>query len=146
MSKIRLLFLLLIFFSFIGCQKIAQPENKACFRSQCFSVELATTTGEQITGLMNSAQLPDDQGMLFVYVTPKKYPIWMLNMQFPLDIVWLDKDKKVVFIKANAQPCSDTKNCEIFTPDANAKYVLELNASTVATTGLTVDDVVEIDL
>ncbi len=51
-------------------------------------------------------------------------------MKYPIDIVWLDKDKKVVYIVKNAPP--ESYPYENFTPKQDARYVLELPAGTVS--------------
>ena len=51
-------------------------------------------------------QLPYDQGMIFVFTDPGLYSLWMLNMQFPLDMIWFDQDGNVVHI----EKCSSMQN------------------------------------
>jgi uncharacterized membrane protein (UPF0127 family) len=60
--------------------------------------------------------------MLFVFEREDIYSFWMRNMKFPIDIVWLDKNKRVVYIKENAKP-SDYP--ELYTPDKKAMFVIE---------------------
>jgi len=50
-------------------------------------------------------QLPLDQGMLFVFPEQGLYSLWMLNMQFELDMIWFDNAGNVVHIKTNVPPC-----------------------------------------
>ena len=49
----------------------------------------------------------------------------MKGMNFPIDIVWITEDMKVIYIKKDAWPESYP---ETFGPDINAKYILEINA------------------
>jgi len=63
--------------------------------------------------------------MLFVFDRPGPYGIWMKDMRFPIDILWLDSSKQVVSIKRRAEPSSYP---DIFTPEADAEYVLEISA------------------
>ena len=60
----------------------------------------------------------------------------MKDVKVPLDIVWLNSDKKVVFIVKNASPEGGANT--IFTPKATARYVIELPAGTVASKAITV--------
>ena len=53
----------------------------------------------------------------------------MKDMNYPIDIVWLDKDKKIVYIVKNAPP--ESYPYETFVPKQDARYVLELPAGTV---------------
>ena len=50
----------------------------------------------------------------------------MKNTLIPLDIIFIDKDWKIVSIQKNAQPCK-ADPCELFTSGGAAKYVLEIN-------------------
>lgn len=71
-------------------------------------------------------RLPRKHAMLFVFEKETRYPFWMKNMKFALDIIWLSKDKQVVYIAKNVQPCQDS--CESIAPDKEAQFVLEVNA------------------
>lgn len=111
-----------------------QPNNKTtgsrvCFGSNCFSIEVVDTPSTREKGLMNRSHLADDSGMLFIFDSEQIYPFWMKNTLIPLDMIWLDKDKKVVFIFNNAVPCEGDP-CPIINPNIAAKYVVELNSGT----------------
>lgn len=71
-----------------------------------------------------------DEGMLFSFDKEAKYPFWMKNTLIPLDIIWISEARKVVFISENNQPCG-LVYCPLIKPVAAAKYVLEVNGSTV---------------
>lgn len=105
------------------------PENKfskVCFKENCFFVEIAETQEEKATGLMYRSSLDTDKGMFFIYESPRRPGFWMKNTLIPLDILWISEDGKVVHI-TTAQPCKQ-EDCEIFYPDKEALYVLEINA------------------
>lgn len=88
-------------------------------------VEIATSEAEQIKGLSNRNFLEKGTGLLFVFDSPGRYGIWMKDMNFPIDILWLDKNYNVVDLRDNVSP--DTFPA-VFTPKANSMFVLELNA------------------
>lgn len=88
-------------------------------------VEVADSDQERINGLSNRDRIPEDQGMLFVFEESGRYPIWMRNMKFPLDIYWLDGRGVIVDIWENANPDSYP---QIFEPRDEAYYVLEVVA------------------
>jgi len=113
--------------------------NKVCFGSHCFFVELAKTEGERERGLMDRTLLDKDKGMLFIFDKEGIYPFWMKNTLIPLDIIWLDGSGKVVFIGNNIQPCKSFI-CPSVIPAVNAKYVLEVNANIAESIGLGVGD------
>ena len=48
----------------------------------------------------------------------------MKGMKIPIDIVWLDRDMRVVHIEVNAQP--DAEPYKTYKPPVSARYVLEL--------------------
>lgn len=98
-------------------------------------VQIADTKPLQTRGLMFQEKLPYDQGMLFVFEGEGVRSMWMLNMQFALDVLWIDADGNVVHIERDAQPCKsalETMGCTFTNGNAqNAKYVLEVTSGFV---------------
>ncbi len=98
-------------------------------------VQIAETDSQKTRGLMFQKQLQYDQGMIFVFNNEQIVPIWMLNMQFPLDIIWFDSSGNVVHIAKNVAPCKSAIETATCTVDngagKNAKYVLEVTAGFV---------------
>jgi uncharacterized membrane protein (UPF0127 family) len=78
-------------------------------------------------GLMFRPSLPPDRGMLFLFARPGLHGIWMKNCRFPIDILWLDEDRRVVHLEESVPPCA-TDPCPTYEPLRQASYVLELNA------------------
>lgn len=109
--------------------------QEVCFKENCFTVELAKTVGQQANGLMRRDSLEKNKGMLFVYEKEEPHAIWMKNMKFAIDVVWLNKNKEIIFMKENVPPC-DTFACPLYSADAASAYVLELPAGTVERIGL----------
>jgi uncharacterized protein len=87
--------------------------------------DLALTPDQQSKGLSGRQNLSENQAMLFVMKAPGMYGFWMKEMRFPLDIFWLDRSGKVVYIKEDLQPCLTVLNCPTYTPDMDSLYVLE---------------------
>lgn len=114
-----------------------QDNDKVCFQKDCFRVDIADSPEEQSRGLMYVEYLAPDSGMLFVFPREDYHGFWMKNTLIPLDMVWMDSNKTVVFIKKDAQPCA-TAECPTINPGVQARYVLELNAGTVERIGLLV--------
>jgi uncharacterized membrane protein (UPF0127 family) len=90
-------------------------------------VELAQTTEQLKSGLSNRKFLGENSGMLFVCENAGKHSFWMKDMNFPVDIIWIDSDNKVIDITKDAQPCG-LDECEIYRAPSAVKYVLELPA------------------
>ncbi|MBI4043345.1 MAG: DUF192 domain-containing protein [Candidatus Diapherotrites archaeon] len=91
------------------------------------NVELAQTPKEQEQGLMERASLEKNQGMLFLFALPGTYSFWMKNTLIPLDIVFLDSGKRIVYI-VSALPCKEAL-CPSFTPPKPVQFVLEVPGS-----------------
>lgn len=99
--------------------------NSVQIAGQNIKVDLALTEDEHIKGLSGKNKLEEDEGMLFVFEQIGKHNFWMKDMNFPIDIIWLGEDMKVVYIKENAQPKTYP---ETFGPEILSKYVLEVVA------------------
>ncbi len=92
------------------------------------------TEAEREQGLSGTDSLPDGQAMLFVFPNDTKWGMWMKDMQYPIDMVWLDSGKRVTYMVKNAQPSSypDT----IYRPPVSSRYVIELPSGTIERTGI----------
>ncbi len=123
----RAIILLLASFLLFGCAiNTNKMIEKACLAGSCFNVDIADTGIERERGLMFVEKMDMDRGMLFVFENEGVYPFWMKNTLIPLDMIWIDSNKRVVFIAHNVQPCrNDT--CPTMSPDKSAMYVLEIN-------------------
>lgn len=100
--------------------------NQVCMSDHCFDVEIADTDVLRQQWLMYRETLPSQSGMLFVFDKEQKYPFWMKNTLIPLDIIWIDRDNRIVDIQT-ATPCK-TEPCPTYDPKADSLYVLEINA------------------
>ncbi len=109
--------------------------KKVCFGDNCFLVELAQTPEEINRGLMFKENLAQNRGMIFIFETSGVYDFWMKNTRIPLDIIWINDKKEVVFIENSAQPCKEDF-CPSIGPGREANYVLEINAGLAEKIGL----------
>jgi uncharacterized membrane protein (UPF0127 family) len=98
--------------------------SSVSFGKNIYSAETAVTEAEHVHGLSDRLSLPVNKVMLFVFDQPNTYGIWMKDMHFPLDIIWLDKDQNVVTIKENARP---EDYPDVYYPDKLSLYVIEAN-------------------
>lgn len=103
------------------------------FGENRIAVEIADTEIERYQGLSNTEPLEPDTGMFFVFETSDKYGFWMKDMNYPIDIIWLDGQGRVVHVLADARPESYP---EIFLPPEEALYVLEIPAGYAAEKGI----------
>ena len=65
--------------------------------------------------------------MLFAFEAADFHGIWMKNCRFPIDILWLDEERKVVHVAESVPPCK-AEPCPVYSPMRRAAYVVELNA------------------
>lgn len=138
MKKFILIFLLVILIS--GC---SNNIKQVCFEKNCFNVEIADSDEKREIGLMNRSKLDLKSGMLFIFEEEDYYSFWMKNTLIPLDIIWMDSQFNIVFIKENFNPC--TNKCDIITPDKKAKYVLEINSGLVKELNIKTNDELRIN-
>jgi uncharacterized membrane protein (UPF0127 family) len=90
-------------------------------------VETMITSPDLRRGMTFRTSLPPDHGMLFVHPTIGNYRYWMYQVMIPLDIIWLDNDRKIVEMVVNAQPCkTEPGKCPQWASARPAHYVLEL--------------------
>ncbi|MEK6890751.1 MAG: DUF192 domain-containing protein [Nanoarchaeota archaeon] len=113
-----------------------------CFKQACFSVEIVRTAVERQRGLMFRESLDNDSGMLFIFDESGKQGFWMKNTLLPLDIIWIDENKTIVYLKENVLPCeNNSKTCPIYFPNKDALYVLEINSGEVKKNNLSGGDI-----
>ena len=97
---------------------------------QTFEVEIADEPREQALGLMFREQMPADAGMLFIFPEENPRSFWMKNCRIPLDILFFDRDMKLINVHHSVPPCR-TSQCPSYPSKAPAQYVLELNGGTI---------------
>ena len=132
----------------VKLESVEFPRGMIKLDDVVLEVQIADTDPRRARGLMFQEQIPFDQGMLLVFDSPGKHSIWMLNMQFSLDIFWIDSNGKVVHIEKNIPPCKtavETVTCPSYKGgDIDAKYVLEVTAGFIDKNNITSDSIFEI--
>lgn len=107
-----------------------------------FTVSVAATDAKRVRGLGGRESLEENEGMLFEFKKPDFQGIWMKEMRFPLDILWLNKEGAGTFtfvdIKEDVAPETYP---EIFLPKEMASYVIELNGGTAGKSGVDIGTV-----
>ena len=87
-----------------------------------FDIELALDDSHRQYGLMFRTNLPEMNGMLFIYEEKKRISMWMKNTFIPLDILFIDDDGKIIRIAKSQQP----RSLSLIRSGGEAKAVLEL--------------------
>lgn len=124
---IMLVFLVLIKSDAFSRWPETPPQEKTSFSKikigdTLLDLEIADTQEKRIKGLSDRDNLRENTGLLFIFEKEGMHGIWMKNMNFPIDIAWLDKEKRIVHIEGNISPETYPK---IFTSDKPSLYVLE---------------------
>jgi uncharacterized membrane protein (UPF0127 family) len=90
---------------------------------------VAETWPERIRGLSNTPYLPLDVVKLFIFDSPGFHSIWMKDMNYSIDILWVDEDLSIVYIEEAVTPETYPN---LFVPTSPAKYVIETASGFVA--------------
>jgi uncharacterized protein len=145
-QKLKLILILLLSIGLItyvvatkygNCDEIYQNNAVVHANAHDLSTQVADSNQEREQGLSGKGCMPAGKAMRFDFDTPGEYGIWMKNMKFAIDIVWLAEDKTVVHVENNVGPETYPK---IFTPLSPAKYVLETKSGQADKLGLKLGD------
>ena len=101
------------------------------------AVEIADTDASRARGLSGRPSLAENTGLLFIFDRADYHSFWMKKMRFPIDIIWLDDNWRVVDLTENISPQDFPKT---YPPRAPARYVLEINAGFIADHQITIGD------
>ena len=106
--------------------KTIQPpcEARAVFgETQYICLEIANTPEKRRQGLSGRESFQEDAGMLFVFDFETKPQMWMKDMKFSLDFVWIDDEGIVRDIHTDIAPETYPQT---FAPKEDVRFVLEL--------------------
>ena len=107
-------------------------------------VEVANDNELRAQGLMFRDHLAPDAGMLFFFTEEGEYPFWMKNTRIPLDMIWIDSNRRVAAVKYEVPPCK-ADPCPSYPPNANARYVLEVAGGVARQHGVKAGDVLRFE-
>lgn len=119
-------------------EKVLRPFVTMFIHKTYIDAELAETDLELQLGLASRKSISNDRGMLFLFNTDDLHGIWMKDMEFPVDVLWLSETFKVVSVKESALPDSFPL---IFEPDVPARYVVEVNDGFVKKHDIKIGDI-----
>ncbi len=118
-----------------------EPLNTIFINNQAIQVSIADNDEERRQGLSGVTRIGDNEGKLFIFDKAGYYGIWMKDMLFPIDIVWIDEEFKIVHIEQNVTPETYPSSYNSPVP---ARFVLELNAFFIDTYKIQLGDRVSI--
>lgn len=104
---------------------------------RCFQLDVADNSELRRQGLSGRDGLDTNTGMIFLYKISGEYGFWMNDMNFSIDMLWLNADDEVVTIKPSVSP--DTYP-EVFYPTESARKIIEVAAGEAAALNLEVGD------
>ncbi len=115
-------------------------KSKVIFGGKTYTVDVADTYLTLKQGLSERRSLGADEGMFFIFNKPDTYGFWMKDMNFPLDIIWINENYKIVHIERDVKPDSYPK---VFYPSVGASYVLEIRAGETEKLHVSVGDSIQ---
>ncbi len=107
---------------------------------QTFKAEVFDTPSTRVLGLSSRKSLPQDEMVLFIFEKEDLYRIWMKDMNFPIDIMWLDKNKRLIHIEESVSPDTYPR---VFYPTTKSLYVIETNSNFVLQHGIKIRDTID---
>lgn len=105
--------------------------------SHRFDIKVVDDERTRQQGLSGTDSLPKDHAMLFVFETSGRWGIWMKDMNYSIDVIWLDESKRVVDYVTNIPPSSYPNR---FHPKVAARYIVEVNSGVVKEKGIRLGD------
>lgn len=102
-----------------------------------FTVDIADTFIERTQGLSGRPSLGENEGLLFVFDQSNIHSFWMKGMNFPIDIIWINNEQRIVHIEHDLSPDTYPQS---FAPEEAALYVLEINAGKAKENGISLGD------
>ena len=95
------------------------------------SAQVAQTPEQRQTGLMHRKEMPQGEGMLFVFEQPGQQCFWMKNTLLPLTAAFVADDGTIVNLE-DMKPQTTDSHCSA----KPVRYVLEMNQGWFAKKGL----------
>ena len=131
-----------------SAQTQKKESTQVAIKDLTIQTKIADEPKDREAGLADYSSLPLGEGMLFVFDKAESYVFWMKNVEFAIDIIWIDDQKKIVDIAPNVppEPNKGEKELTRYKPKSDAKYVLEINAGLSSLHNLQIGDQVSFEL
>lgn len=121
-----------------------KPTTSVKIGSGMYHVWVADDEAKRVQGLSGVEKLKINGGLLMDFQSNGFWGIWMKDMKMPLDIIWLDANKKVVHLEAEVDPSLGSS--KVLVPKNLSRYVLELPAGSAKKAGIRLNEVAEFKL
>ncbi len=122
-----------------GCGKYMETEVE--FSAITVDAQIADDACKRNLGLSFRPSLPNDTALLFMFPQTGNYGFWMKDMHFPIDMIWISDDLKIIGI---AKHVATSTYPQIFGEDFIARYVIEANADFADKNNLKVGEKIKI--
>lgn len=103
------------------------PKGTIKINEDTINVEIADSPAHRQRWMMfRQDRLPVDTAMILVYDRPDLYPLWLLNIQYNLDLIWVNENGNVVYLVNDVPPCEnalDQAKCT-YKNTQPAKYII----------------------
>ncbi len=139
-SRIFFVLFIVVAITLIGYLTTLNYKSKVIVNGKTFVVDVSDTAYTKMKGLSGRAPLKENEGMIFIFDKPEKEGFWMKDMNFPIDIIWIDENLTVNHLEKSVSPSTYPN---IFYPPTPSKYVLEVLAGQAEEMGLKVGDKVQ---
>ena len=131
----------------VETREVIQPKfeiKKIVIGTKEYKVNITQTEDERRKGLAVFDSLPADEGMFFNFGKEDNHIFWMKGMKFNIDIIFLDKDKKVldVFENVKAEPGVQDMDLKTYSSKLKSQYVIELKEGETRKNGIKPGDTV----
>lgn len=107
------------------------PRTRLSAGMHQIDAQVAATPAQRATGLMFRREMPQHEGMLFVFEQPQQQCFWMMNTLIPLTAAFVADDGTIVNL-ADMKPQTTDAHCSA----KPVRYVLEMNQGWFARKGL----------
>jgi uncharacterized protein len=117
------------------------PKGTVKIGDDVVTVEVAETAAEKQRWMtFRQDRLPLDTAMLIKHDSPDLHEVWMLNVEYNLDLIWFDEVGNAVYLIKDAPPCQnvvETFSCT-YKPTKQALYVVAATSGFIEEHGITV--------
>ena len=121
-----------------GCSHVSNEKATASIAGKVFTLEIAADPDSRYQGLSGRAPLRDDQGMLFIYPSPRVLKFCMRDCYHPIDIMFADADGKIIQTYAMTpeldliRQSGIDKDWKTYSSKTEAVYALEVREGLIA--------------
>lgn len=139
-TRVFIFLFIIIGITLVGYLTTQNYQSRVVVNGKTYNVAVSDTSYTKMKGLSGKTSLAQNQGMIFVFEEPGIEGFWMKDMNFPIDIIWIDENLAVNHIEKSVSPATYPT---ILYPESKAKYVLEVSAGQSDVIGLKLGDKIE---